>query len=320
MEWISIVSLISIPVIIGIGWLRGWSILLAITVAMAALFVVSLVTGVDRLTLSGSPLLADLAWRPVYLDVAAWPHWYTLVSSMFLHADPLHLLMNLVIFIIMGVGLEERIGRGRFLAVFGVSGILGTLLFSLTQINSAVPLVGASGAVFGVMGAYATLYPRDRVFFFFILIIPNVPVYIAATIYTVVEVVRIVLSPSPNVAHYAHVGGLLAGALFAFILARYAHLPELEHRHHRRRKKGAPGETTEESPTGKTSGPSIASLVETEEQERLYKQLQENRDEPELAAAWLERFAATARCPRCGAHLTARGGVLKCSCGYLASE
>lgn len=319
MEWISIVALVSIPVIIGIGWLRGWSSLLGITVAMAALFVVSLATGVDRLTLSGSPLLVDLAWRPVYLDWAAWPHWYTLVTSMFLHADPLHLLMNLVIFIIMGIGLEERIGHGRFLAVFAVAGILGTLLYSLTQIGSSVPLVGASGAVFGVMGAYATLYPRDRVFFFFILIIPNVPVYIAATIYTVVEVFRIVLSPSPNVAHFAHVGGLLAGALFAFILARYAHLPDLEHRRAGRKKKGSADGGSLEQPAS-TKGPTIAGLVETEEQSRLYKQLQANQDEPELASAWLERFAATTRCPRCGSRLAARGGALKCACGYHASE
>jgi hypothetical protein len=226
--------------------------------------------------------------------------------------------MNLVIYIIMGLGLEDRLGRGRFLAVFLVSGIMGTLLHSLAFFGSPIPVVGASGAVFGIMGAYATLYPRDRVFFFFILIIPNVPVYIAATVYTIVELFYFVAFPSPGVAHHAHIGGLLAAVVFSLLLAKFSDLPELEHRRSGRATRG--GASAKHSHARSRASSTIKSLIHTDEQERLYQRLKENEDEPELASAWLEQLAATTQCPECGASMKAKQGMLVCTCGYIAMD
>ncbi len=320
MDWISILALLFIPSAIIFGWVRGWSMMLSLVVVMAVLFVLTLITSVDHVTIRGSPFLVDLAWRPAFLSLAGWPYWYTIVSTMFLHANPLHLLMNLVIFIIMGIGLEERVGRGRFLLIFLFTGILGTLLHSLQFFGEIRPVVGASGAVFGVMGAYASLYPRDKVFFFFILIIPNVPVYIAATVYSVVELFALLTMEGGGVARHAHIGGLLAGFVIAFFLARYTSLPELAHR--RRVPKSERDLSLQQAAPAqeKRKHPPVSELVETEEQKRLYERLEENRDEPELASAWLERFAHATKCPRCGKALKAAQGGLKCTCGYQARD
>lgn len=320
MEWISLLALLVIPAGLLIGWFREWSMMLSLVVVMAILFVLTLITSVDNVTIRGSPFLAELAWRPSYLALAAWPQWFTLISTMFLHANPLHLLMNLVIFIIMGIGLEERLGRGRFLLVFLFTGIMGTLLHSLQFFGQSVPVVGASGAVFGVMGAYASLYPRDKVFFFFILIIPNVPVYIAATVYSVVELFALLMMEGGGVARHAHIGGLLAGFVIAFFLARYTALPELEHRRRVPKHERVPAGSPAAPGPQERKHPPIAELVETDEQKRLYERFQGNRDEPELAAAWLERLAHATKCPRCERALEADRGGLKCTCGYQARD
>lgn len=320
MEWISILALLFIPATIIFGWVRGWSMMLSLVVVMAVLFVLTLITSVDHVTIRGSPFLVDLAWRPAFLSLAAWPYWHTIISTMFLHANPLHLLMNLVIFIIMGIGLEERVGRGRFLVIFIFTGIMGTLLHSLQFFNQIVPVVGASGAVFGVMGAYASLYPRDKVFFFFILIIPNVPVYIAATVYSVVELFALLTMGGGGVARHAHIGGLLAGFVIAFFLARYTPLPELAHRRRVPKDELNPARRSTSPAEEKRKHPPISELVETDEQQRLYARFEENRDEPELASAWLDRLAHATECPRCGRPLKPEQGGLKCSCGYHARD
>lgn len=306
MDWVSWVALALLVAILVAGWVRGASALLTLVVAMAALFLIGLVTG-SRISIGGSPLLDDLAWRPVYLHLEYWPYWFTLATTMFLHADVLHLVMNVVIFIIMGMGLEERVGRGRFLLLFAVAGVVGTLLHSLyimvlQPFGVFVPVVGASGAVFGIMGAYATLYPRDKVFLFLFLIIPNVPVYIAAGVYTMIEMLALI-GPlgSPGVAHHAHVGGLIGGVFLALLLQRVAPVRT------RLERMARPHEVDEAA---------VEALVATDEQRRLLAKLRANRDEPELAGAWLERLARATPCPRCGEVLTARGGRLRCGCGY----
>ena len=92
----------------------------------------------------------------------------TLFSSMFIHSGPLHLLMNMLILILMGLPFEERVGTRAFVKIYLISGVLGSLLTGLSAIhlgtNEADSYhIGASGAVFGIMGAFAYLYPRDEI-------------------------------------------------------------------------------------------------------------------------------------------------------------
>jgi membrane associated rhomboid family serine protease len=304
MEWVSVVAIVALVGILLVGWLRRASILFTLVLAMSAVFILGIVLA-GRVSISGSPLLEDLAWRPAYLRLSAWPHWYTALTTMFLHADVLHLLMNVVIFIIMGMGLEDRIGRTRFLLVFLIAGLLGTIAHSLIFLRPVVenvPVVGASGAVFGIIGAYATLYPRDRVFFFFLIIIPNVPVYIAAVVYAVVELLALEgMTAAGGVAHHAHVGGLVAGVAFALVLQRFFPVRSQLERMARPQK---------------VDEAALVGLLQTDEQRGLHAKLIANRDEPELAAAWLDRLARVTPCPRCGSILVARAGRLRCGCGY----
>ena len=91
----------------------------------------------------------------------------TLVSSMFMHAGPMHLLLNMLILIFLGVPFEDRIGSRSFLRIYVISGILGSLITGSISVWNQSGLetinLGASGAVFGIMGGFALLYPRDEI-------------------------------------------------------------------------------------------------------------------------------------------------------------
>lgn len=302
--WVSLLAILLIVLTLGWGWYKGWSVLFTLIISMGAVFVLGLATSpVSGVSIVRSSLLQELAWRPDYLSLGAWTHWWTALTAMFLHADVMHFLVNVVVFVFIGMGFEERVGRGRFLLVFLLTGLFGTVLHSVTNLEGFarfIPVVGASGAVFGVIGAYATMFPRDRVVLFFFLIIPNVPVYIAALLYTAMELIAIegFGGGGGNVAHHAHLGGLIMGVFMALFLMRIAPVE---------RERGAARPASIEY---------LEPLLATEEQRHLYERLEANLDEPELAQAWLEKLARATPCPRCQSRLEAARGALRCSCGY----
>ena len=89
--------------------------------------------------------------------------WQTLFSSMFLHGSWLHLIGNVWFLWIFGNNVEDSMGHMRFLLFFLLTGVVATLAHALSQPTSAIPMVGASGAISGIMGAYLLLYPRARI-------------------------------------------------------------------------------------------------------------------------------------------------------------
>lgn len=93
---------------------------------------------------------------------------YRLVSSLFLHGGWAHLLGNMFFLFVFGDNIEDRRGRGRFLLFYLVGGVAATLLHALFTPNSPVPLIGASGGVSAVLGAYIVLFPRQRVLTFIV--------------------------------------------------------------------------------------------------------------------------------------------------------
>ena len=134
--------------------------------------------------LAGMPVATwlELGFRPGYLTEPGFA-WVTLLTAMFLHAGPLHLLMNMLVLLLLGAPFEERIGTRRLLIVFFVGGLLASLgsgLLALWQGQGGIH-IGASGAVFAVMGAFALLYPRDEIpMLLGPLFLPRVPVILAA--------------------------------------------------------------------------------------------------------------------------------------------
>jgi membrane associated rhomboid family serine protease len=158
--------------------------------------------------------------------------WVNVVTSMFLHGGFLHVGGNMLYLWIFGDNVEDRMGHGRFLAFYLLCGTAAALGQTLTVPNSVVPMVGASGAVAGVMGAYFVLYPHSRIvtllpLFIFIQII-EVPAIFFLGIWFVMQLLSGVGSiaaategePGGGIAFWAHIAGFAAGVLGVFVFRR----------------------------------------------------------------------------------------------------
>ena len=161
-------------------------------------FVQQTVPGVDR----------ALVFVPAMLLARPW----TLVTYMFLHAGFTHILFNMLGLYFFGPRVEQRIGSERFVALYMISGITGGLL---SFYNPSVPIIGASGAVYGVLLAYARFWPRDQMLVWGII---PVEVRWLVLIYTVISL----MGWGSGVAHFAHLGGFLGAFLFLLWLERGA--------------------------------------------------------------------------------------------------
>ncbi|MEZ4599963.1 MAG: rhomboid family intramembrane serine protease [Syntrophotaleaceae bacterium] len=157
------------------------------------------------------------------------PSLFTLFSSMFLHGGWLHLIGNMVFLWIFGDNVEHRLGRFGYLGFYLVAGVAATLFFSLFVPGSQVPLVGASGAISGVLGCYFIWFPRNQVktFVFLFPILMNtfyLPARLVLGFYLVIDNIIPFLftaGQASGVAHGAHIGGFGAGLLLAFAVDRW---------------------------------------------------------------------------------------------------
>ena len=133
------------------------------------------------------------------------------ITSMFLHVSASHLFFNMIGLYFFGKVLEKELDNQWFIAVYFVSGLIGTFIFMFT---SAAPVVGASGAVFGVMGAAMLLNPIKRIHIYLF----PLPLSIIAITFIIVETFVVFFQPDEfsNVANVAHVAGMLTGSVFAF--------------------------------------------------------------------------------------------------------
>jgi len=143
----------------------------------------------------------------------------SLFTAMFMHANILHLGFNMLFLWIFGNNVEDRLGRIRFLAFYLVCGVLASFVFVAFNADSALPVVGASGAISGILGAYIVLWPRARVmsllplgFFFFPI---RTPAYVVIGLWFVGQLLAAIggyaTHQSSGVAVLAHVGGFIAG-------------------------------------------------------------------------------------------------------------
>jgi membrane associated rhomboid family serine protease len=159
--------------------------------------------------------------------IPAWFSWAAVFTSMFLHAGFWHVVPNMLYLWIFGDNVEDRLGHGRYLAFYLFAGVVAALAQVAMAPNSTVPMVGASGAIAGVMGAYFVLYPQSRVLTaVFILIIVDV-VEIPATFFLGLWFLLQLLSgvgslvssaAGGGVAFFAHIGGFVAGLIVGAVL------------------------------------------------------------------------------------------------------
>ena len=152
--------------------------------------------------------------------------WFNIVTSMFMHANWMHLIGNMWFLFVFGDNIEDAMGSIRFAIFYLVIGILAALAQVLIDPNSTIPLVGASGAIGGVMGAYIMLYPRVKVHMLVFIFVIKIPAVAMLGYWLAVQIIGSINTfgmTGGGVAFAAHVGGFISGAL----LIRYLKDDEL---------------------------------------------------------------------------------------------
>ena len=161
-------------------------------------------------------------------DVLSWPPLFlTLISSQFLHGGFLHLASNLLYLWIFGDNVEDRLGHARFLLLYLGSGVTAAVTQILMTPNSAIPMVGASGAIAGVLGAYLLLFPSARVVTLvplgFFLETVELPAFLFLGFWFLLQWLQGVttigqVADVGGIAFWAHIGGFLSGMVGVVVL------------------------------------------------------------------------------------------------------
>jgi len=154
--------------------------------------------------------------------------WTTIFSAMFLHGGWFHILSNMWVLFIFGDNVEARMGGFKYLIFYLLSGIAAGLLQTTILPSSQVPMIGASGAIAGVLGAYLILFPRSRIAslvpIFFIFTIIEIPAFVFLIFWFVSQIYSGLFSiqggSGSGIAWWAHIGGFLFGTIAVFFFAR----------------------------------------------------------------------------------------------------
>ena len=202
----------------------------ALIAANALAFAWQLQVGLDLSALRGGAIPFEiLTFQDVYPpDIVPPP--LTILTSMFLHGGWLHIGFNMLTLWIFGNNVEDALGRARFVAFYVLAGIAAAVAQALasTMAGAAeVPMVGASGAIAGVLAAYLILFPYARVLTAIVIVIFIRLVYLPARLFIigwfVLQVLPVLFggaTPGGGVAFFAHIGGFLAGLALVKIMGR----------------------------------------------------------------------------------------------------
>ena len=245
--------------------------------------------------------LIELGFQPVFLQSLSF-ELLTLISSMFMHGGPMHLLMNMLILILLGVPFEDRIGSKSFLRIYLISGFFGSLLTGSISLWNGDEVdtihIGASGAVFGIMGAFVLLYPRLEIpMLLGPIFMHRVPVFLSTLVFVAMETLYVALGTSDGIGHGTHMASFIAGV---FLAPYYSN-------------KTADNESSIEIDTSQLSKVFEKTRIGSHELKMI-----EESDEPELVNAWVEKFWEIQKCPDCNTSLTPEAECLDCGKNYLA--
>jgi len=161
-------------------------------------------------------------WSVVPADILAGRNWITVLTAMFMHAGPVHILGNMVFFWAFGPEIEDVMGPLRYLFFYLLGGLLATLAQALIDPASTVPNLAASGAIAAVMGAFLITYPRDRIravlLFGWFARVTFVPAVVLVGVWFLTQVFSeigaLAQTQMGGVAYMAHIGGFVFGAVF----------------------------------------------------------------------------------------------------------
>jgi membrane associated rhomboid family serine protease len=309
-HWASILCICIMVGAILIAYIRKIMITYSLIIANIVIFIITLVF--ENQILGGAGNIG-LGFRPVYLSVEYSPQVYTLFTSMFIHAGFAHIFGNMFVFFFLGIAFEERVGAKNFLIIYLISGLCGTLTHSLLNLESIVPLVGASGAIFGIMGAFAFSYPRDEVVMpvpIGIMIITRIKVIYAVIIFAIMETVIVMFDVQDSTAHFAHLGGLIGGVILAALLIK-----------RKKARDGVSFQTTYYDPYApperdKTGISNLRKLATTKELNEMLDRI-EKETVPQVREIWLDHFLEKTMCPQCKRTLSHFDKKIWCeNCGF----
>ncbi len=158
---------------------------------------------------------------PVSGDAFAVPERATLFSYMFLHGDVMHLIGNMLFLWVFGDNVEDAMGHVRFLVFYLACGVAAALLHAMMLPDSQDALIGASGAVSGVIAAYLMVHPKVGVWVLAFKVIPlRITAAWALGAWIIFQIVMVALPQSGPTAWWAHIGGLIAGAALILVMRR----------------------------------------------------------------------------------------------------
>ena len=295
---LSPISIIAIAVMIGglvTSFFKKWMITYALIITNFIVFVISL--------LFSNTIIQQLGFRPIYLTPKLFPQIYTLFTSMFVHSGFLHIFGNMLIFFFIGMAFEQRIGWKKFIIIYLITGVGGALTHSILNLGSITPLVGASGAIFGIMGAFAFSYPHDKVVMpiplGFIMVFRRIKVIYAVLIFAAIETVIVWWEGSTgsmsNTAHFAHLGGLVAGVIIAaLLLDRQRSDPSMSY------SSGSQSYTVNVQQQNRRpyDFSKLSSLANTPDLQQLLNKVKVETV-PQVQDVWMEHFIEKANCPVC---------------------
>lgn len=164
-----------------------------------------------------------LVGRSAGVPILAEFHVWQFLTHGFLHGGVAHLLLNGLALLMFGAALERVWGAGRFLVFFLLCVIGGGLMqwwwIGIPQGNEVSVTLGASGGVFGVLAAFAMMFPRERL----LLLFPPIPMpaWLLVSLFAIISTVLGLTGVAEGIAHFAHLGGMLAGLLLYLIVARH---------------------------------------------------------------------------------------------------
>ncbi|MDQ0321615.1 membrane associated rhomboid family serine protease [Pararhizobium capsulatum DSM 1112] len=174
-------------------------------------------------TLLGLGYIPALAFDYAHLapNLVLVPESATYITYAFLHTDFWHLASNMLFLWVFGDNVEDALGHLRFLAFYLLCAAAGALTHGLVETSSEAPLIGASGAISGVVAAYFLLHPKVRVWVLVFFRIPlPLPAFIPLALWILQQFVMLAIDPHGNVSWGAHVGGIIAGLVLVVVLRR----------------------------------------------------------------------------------------------------
>lgn len=324
---LGIPSIIAIAIMIGgliTAYVKKWLMTYALIITNFIIFVITLIFRNEIIYgfVNEQWTFAGLGFKPIYLTPEFVPQIYTLFTSMFIHADFLHIIGNMLIFFFIGMAFEQRVGWKKFIIIYLIAGICGSLTHSLlvlftytNQIELLTPLVGASGAIFGIMGAFAFAYPNDQVIMpipiGFIMVIRRIRVIYAVLLFAVFETIIVLIGDQSNTAHFAHFGGLVGGVILSAIILKNRKTPQQQE-----------GYNVPLTPMYSQQKPKkfqythLEQLATTPELQIMLDKIKQETV-PQVQEIWLEHFLEKVQCPKCSSPLNHFHGKIWCDqCGF----